>query len=378
MPAAAFAEARHHGGRTAGVPQPAAGLPDAGHGTRVFAKEATIRSLSAAAPAAGEPGGSPLLFEVRGLRKAYPFGGGLLRRPKGRILAVDGVSLTVRAGETFGLVGESGSGKSTLGRMLLRLEKPTEGQVLFEGRDLAKLSPAALREARRSMQVIFQDPYGSLNPRWTVGELVGEGLAVHGLASGTERSERVAELLAAVGLRPEWSGRYPHEFSGGQRQRIGIARAMALRPKFILADEAVSALDVSVQAQILNLLQELQQKEGLTYLFIGHGLQVVRHMSDRIGVMYLGRLVEVAPSGELFRRPAHPYTAALLASIPQGDPRRRGGLVPLTGEIPSPANPPSGCRFHPRCPAAKPLCREAEPPWHEIGPDHAAACHFPL
>ncbi|AFH63471.2 peptide ABC transporter ATP-binding protein [Paenibacillus mucilaginosus K02] len=334
--------------------------------------------MSAAAPAAGEPGGSPLLFEVRGLCKAYPFGGGLLRRPKGRILAVDGVSLTVRAGETFGLVGESGSGKSTLGRTLLRLEKPTEGQVLFEGRDLAKLSPADLREARRSMQVIFQDPYGSLNPRWTVGELVGEGLAVHGLASGTERSERVAELLAAVGLRPEWSGRYPHEFSGGQRQRIGIARAMALRPKFILADEAVSALDVSVQAQILNLLQELQQKEGLTYLFIGHGLQVVRHMSDRIGVMYLGRLVEVAPSGELFRRPAHPYTAALLASIPQGDPRRRGGLVPLTGEIPSPANPPSGCRFHPRCPAAKPLCREAEPPWHEIGPDHAAACHFPL
>ncbi|MGY4762392.1 ABC transporter ATP-binding protein [Paenibacillus caseinilyticus] len=383
-PAAAFAGVRHHDAGTAGepgtarVPQPAAGLPDAGHGTRVFAKEAAIRSLSAAAPAAGEPGGSPLLFEVRGLCKAYPFGGGLLRRPKGRILAVDGVSLTVRAGETFGLVGESGSGKSTLGRTLLRLEKPTEGQVLFEGRDLAKLSPADLREARRSMQVIFQDPYGSLNPRWTVGELVGEGLAVHGLASGTERSERVAELLAAVGLRPEWSGRYPHEFSGGQRQRIGIARAMALRPKFILADEAVSALDVSVQAQILNLLQELQQKEGLTYLFIGHGLQVVRHMSDRIGVMYLGRLVEVAPSGELFRRPAHPYTAALLASIPQGDPRRRGGLVPLTGEIPSPANPPSGCRFHPRCPAAKPLCREAEPPWHEIGPDHAAACHFPL
>ncbi|WFA22679.1 ABC transporter ATP-binding protein [Paenibacillus mucilaginosus] len=383
-PAAAFAGVRHHDAGTAAsrAPHVSRSLrPDCRTPDTAPAfspRRAAIRSLSAAAPAAGEPGGSPLLFEVRGLCKAYPFGGGLLRRPKGRILAVDGVSLTVRAGETFGLVGESGSGKSTLGRTLLRLEKPTEGQVLFEGRDLAKLSPADLREARRSMQVIFQDPYGSLNPRWTVGELVGEGLAVHGLASGTERSERVAELLAAVGLRPEWSGRYPHEFSGGQRQRIGIARAMALRPKFILADEAVSALDVSVQAQILNLLQELQQKEGLTYLFIGHGLQVVRHMSDRIGVMYLGRLVEVAPSGELFRRPAHPYTAALLASIPQGDPRRRGGLVPLTGEIPSPANPPSGCRFHPRCPAAKPLCREAEPPWHEIGPDHAAACHFPL
>ncbi|MCZ8521714.1 MULTISPECIES: dipeptide ABC transporter ATP-binding protein [Paenibacillus] len=320
----------------------------------------------------------PLLFEVKELRKAYPLGGGLLRRPKGRILAVDGVSFTIRAGETFGLVGESGSGKSTLGRTLLRLEKPTEGQVLFEGRDLAKLSPASLREARRGMQVIFQDPYGSLNPRWTVGELVGEGLAVHGTAAGSERKERVAELLSAVGLRPEWSSRYPHEFSGGQRQRIGIARAMALQPKFILADEAVSALDVSVQAQILNLLQELQQREGLTYLFIGHGLQAVRHMSDRIGVMYLGRLAEVAPSGELFRRPAHPYTAALLASIPHGDPKRRGQMVPLAGEIPSPASPPSGCRFHPRCPAARPICREAEPPWQEIGPDHAAACHFPL
>ncbi|WP_068775855.1 ABC transporter ATP-binding protein [Paenibacillus sp. FJAT-26967] len=319
-----------------------------------------------------------ILFDVKGLRKIYETGGGLLSRARSRIYAVDGVSFTIRAGETFGLVGESGSGKSTLGRSLLRLDKPTEGKVLFEGKDIGQLSSKEMRDARRQMQVIYQDPYGSLNPRWTVGELIGEPYAVHGSFRGPERRERVQQLLHAVGLPRSAAGRYPHEFSGGQRQRIGIARAMALKPKFILADEAVSALDVSVQAQILNLLQELQSEEKLTYLFIGHGLSVVRHMSDRIGVMYLGRLVEIATSDELFRHPAHPYTAALLASIPSADPRRRMKAVPLSGEIPSPAHPPSGCRFHTRCPSATALCREIEPAWSKVGKDHETACHHPL
>ncbi|MVP01873.1 ATP-binding cassette domain-containing protein [Paenibacillus sp. N10] len=323
-------------------------------------------------------GRGEVLFDVQGLRKIYEAGGGLLRRPRSRIYAVDGVSFTILAGETFGLVGESGSGKSTLGRSLLRLDKPTEGKVFFEGRDIGRLPSKEMREARRQMQVIYQDPYGSLNPRWTVGELIGEPYAVHGCFRGKERQERVQQLLHDVGLPRSAADRYPHEFSGGQRQRIGIARAMALKPKFILADEAVSALDVSVQAQILNLLQELQSKEKLTYLFIGHGLSVVRHMSDRIGVMYLGRLVEIAPSDELFRHPAHPYTAALLASIPLADPRRMSKALPLSGEIPSPAHPPAGCRFHTRCPSATALCREIEPEWSRVGEEHETACHHPL
>ncbi|WP_405078926.1 dipeptide ABC transporter ATP-binding protein [Paenibacillus chitinolyticus] len=328
---------------------------------------------------AGEVSDSPPpLFSVHGLRKTYRLGGGFLRRPKGSIYAVDDVTFTIREGETFGLVGESGSGKSTLGRTLLHLEPPTEGEVLFAGKELSAMSSSELRKARKQMQVIFQDPYGSLNPRWTVGQCIAEPLAVHGTHRGKERRDKVSELLTSVGLPPSAGERYPHEFSGGQRQRIGIARAMALQPRFILADEAVSALDVSVQAQILNLLQELRERENLTYLFIGHGLHAVRHMSDRIGVMYLGKLVETAPSDELFRHPAHPYTAALLASVPRRDRSGSPERIRLAGEIPSPANPPSGCRFHTRCPAATALCREVQPEWIEVGPGHSAACHYPL
>ncbi|WP_217556812.1 ABC transporter ATP-binding protein [Paenibacillus sp. GbtcB18] len=351
---------------------------------RAESETAVIRSAAAvSAPreenAAGEVSGAGVpLFSVHGLRKTYRLGGGFLRRPKGLIYAVDDVTFTIREGETFGLVGESGSGKSTLGRTLLHLEPPTEGEVLFAGKELSAMSPLELRKARKQMQVIFQDPYGSLNPRWTVGQCIGEPLAVHGTHRGKERDDKVEELLASVGLPASAGNRYPHEFSGGQRQRIGIARAMALQPRFILADEAVSALDVSVQAQILNLLQELRERENLTYLFIGHGLQAVRHMSDRIGVMYLGKLVETAPSDELFRHPAHPYTAALLASVPRRDRFGSRESIRLAGEIPSPANPPSGCRFHTRCPAATALCREVQPEWIEVGPAHAAACHYPL
>ncbi|GKS14850.1 hypothetical protein YDYSY3_58500 [Paenibacillus chitinolyticus] len=350
---------------------------------RAESATAVIRSAAVSAPreenTAGEVSGDGVpLFSVHGLRKTYRLGGGFLRRPKGSIYAVDDVTFTIREGETFGLVGESGSGKSTLGRTLLHLEPPTEGEVLFAGKELSAMSPLELRKARKQMQVIFQDPYGSLNPRWTVGQCIGEPLAVHGTHRGKERSDKVVELLASVGLPPSAGKRYPHEFSGGQRQRIGIARAMALQPRFILADEAVSALDVSVQAQILNLLQELRERENLTYLFIGHGLQAVRHMSDRIGVMYLGKLVETAPSDELFRHPAHPYTAALLASVPRRDRSGSRERIRLAGEFPSPANPPSGCRFHTRCPAATALCREVQPEWIEVGPGHAAACHYPL
>ncbi|MEY9093694.1 dipeptide ABC transporter ATP-binding protein [Paenibacillus sp. RC84] len=328
--------------------------------------------------AGGISGDRTPLFSVHGLRKTYRLGGGFLRRPKGSIYAVDDVTFTIQEGETFGLVGESGSGKSTLGRTLLHLEPPTEGEVLFAGKEISAMSPSELRKARKQMQVIFQDPYGSLNPRWTVGQCIGEPLAVHGTHQGKERRDKVSELLVSVGLPPSAGERYPHEFSGGQRQRIGIARAMALQPRFILADEAVSALDVSVQAQILNLLQELRERENLTYLFIGHGLHAVRHMSDRIGVMYLGKLVETAPSDELFRHPAHPYTAALLASVPRRDRSGSPERIRLAGEIPSPANPPSGCRFHTRCPAATALCREVQPEWIEVGPGHTAACHYPL
>ncbi len=315
------------------------------------------------------------LFQVRNLSKFYPVKGGLPFRPKTWIRAVDDVSFSIRQGETLGLVGESGSGKSTLGRVLLQLEQASSGSVLFRGRELK--SGRELRTARRDMQMIFQDPYGSLDSRWTLEQIIGEPLAVHESLSGPERRERVEELLTAVGLAPSFRTRYPHEFSGGQRQRIAIARAIALNPAFVLADEAVSALDVSVQAQVVNLLQELQHKLGLTYLFIGHGLPVVRHIADRIGVMYLGKLVEIAPSEQLFERPAHPYTRGLIESIPYPDPALKKGFAAIQGEIPSPANPPAGCRFHPRCPLATARCREEEPQLAQIGSDHAAACHYP-
>ncbi|OPH58697.1 glutathione ABC transporter ATP-binding protein [Paenibacillus ferrarius] len=318
------------------------------------------------------------LFEVQGLSKFYPIGKGKLHRSKAAIRAVEDVSFHIKKGETFGLVGESGSGKSTLGRVLLQLERATEGSVRFDGQDLAKLSTKELRAARRDMQVIFQDPYGSVNSRWQVGDIIGEPFDIHDTLSHTEKREKVEQLLELVGLSRSSYDRFPHEFSGGQRQRIGIARAIALQPQFILADEAVSALDVSVQAQIINLMQDLQKKLGLTYLFIAHGLNIVRHISDRIGVMYLGKLVEIAPSEELFLHPAHPYTKGLLSSIPSPDPTRKREWLAIEGEIPSPANPPSGCRFHTRCPAATARCRDEQPELIQIRDEHWTACHYPL
>lgn len=325
---------------------------------------------------AGQQGGN--LFEISGLSKFYPIQRGLLHRSGPQIRAVDNVTFSIKKGETFGLVGESGSGKSTLGRVILQLEQATAGSVKFQGRELTGQSSSELRQARRNMQIVFQDPYGSVNPRWRIGDIIGEPLRVHDKSGSKERKARVEELMELVGLKADWYSRYPHEFSGGQRQRIGIARAIALNPSFILADEAVSALDVSVQAQIVNLMQHLQQKMNLTYLFIAHGLNIVRHISDRIGVMYLGKLVEIAPSEELFLRPAHPYTQGLIASIPQPGPGRTRTFRAIEGEIPSPANPPSGCRFHTRCPMATERCREAEPELQLIGSEHYAACHYVL
>ncbi|MFC5703389.1 dipeptide ABC transporter ATP-binding protein [Cohnella faecalis] len=335
-------------------------------------------SARSAVDESGEDAPAPDLIEVNGVSKFYPVKGRLPGRTRTFIRAVDDVSFTIRKGETFGLVGESGSGKSTLGRVLLQLERATEGTISFQGRELTTLGGSALRGARREMQMIFQDPYGSLDPRWSVGDIIAEPLRTHEKPSARESQERVAELLGAVGLDASYAKRHPHELSGGQRQRVGIARAIALNPRFVLADEAVSALDVSVQAQVVNLMQELQAKLGLTYLFIAHGLQIVRHISDRIGVMYLGKLVEIAPSHELFLRPAHPYTQALIASIPLPDPSRRWERTTLQGEIPSPMRPPSGCRFHTRCPFAAAKCREEEPKLAVIGKDHVAACHYPI
>ena len=316
------------------------------------------------------------LVRVEGLRKEFPLGGGLPGR-RLKVHAVDGVSFAIHRGEVFSLVGESGCGKSTTGRLVLRLQEPTAGRVWFDGQDLARLTGPALRRLRRRMQIVFQDPFASLNPRLTVGELIGEPLLIHGLGDRVERRRRVTELLEQVGLSPQHATRYPHHFSGGQRQRIGIARALASGPEFLVCDEAVSALDVSVRAQILNLLLDLQQRLGLTYLFISHDLGVVRHISDRVGVMYLGKLVELAPADELFRRPLHPYTRALLAAIPRPHPlapaRER---IELRGELPSPVNPPRGCRFHTRCPLATDRCRREEPAWLEHAPGHWAACHY--
>src|SRR5438128_4595924 len=320
------------------------------------------------------------LLEVRHLKKFYPIHRGMLRRLVGHIRAVDDVSFDVRPGETLALVGESGCGKTTTARCVLRAVDPTEGEVLFRAGggavvDIAAVSRASLRPLRREMQMIFQDPFSSLNSRMTLLEIVGELLEVNGVGNRQERTDRVAQLLRLVGLRPEYMRRYPHAFSGGQRQRIGIARALALNPRLVVADEPVSALDVSVQAQILNLLLELQERLGLTYLFVAHDLSVVKHISDRVAVMYVGRIVETAPAEELFTSPKHPYTEALLSAVPIPDPRLRSERIVLQGEVADPANPPPGCHFHPRCRYAQAVCREKSPVQEEIAPNHFVSCH---
>jgi oligopeptide/dipeptide ABC transporter ATP-binding protein len=318
------------------------------------------------------------LVEGRALSKHYPLAGGLFGRARAWVRAVEDVSLAIHPRETLGLVGESGCGKSTLGRLLLRLVEPTAGDVLFEGRSLLGLPPRELRAVRRRMQIIFQDPYGSLNPRMRVETIVGEGLAIHRLGTRAGRRRRVHELLELVGLPADAARRYPHEFSGGQRQRIGIARALAVEPRFIVADEPVSALDVSIQAQIINLLADLRRELGLTMLFIAHDLRVVEHISDRVAIMYLGRIVELGSRDEIFTSPRHPYTRALLSAVPVADPRSRAPRVPLGSEVPNPMRPPAGCAFHPRCPHAEDVCRRLVPPLEHARGGRAVACHvFP-
>jgi len=325
------------------------------------------------------PDGAPLL-RVLGLVKYFPIRRGVFSRVRGYVRAVDGVSFDVDRGRTLGLVGESGCGKTTAGRSILRAITPSSGQVLFrdpsKGKvDVAQLEYQELVQVRRNMRMIFQDPYASLNPRMTLLEIVGAPLRAMNLARGVELEDRVAEMLKRVGMRPEYMRRYPHAFSGGQRQRIGLARALAPNPKFIVCDEPVSALDVSVQAQILNLLQDLQADFGLTYLFVAHDLSVVAHISDRVAVMYVGKMVELAPTHELFENPRHPYTEALMSAIPRPDPRPRKKRILLTGEVANPANPPSGCYFHPRCTYVQDICKTAEPPFEEVTPGHYAKCH---
>jgi oligopeptide transport system ATP-binding protein len=319
------------------------------------------------------------LLEVSGLKKHFEVAGGMLSGPAAMVRAVDGVDFTIKRGETLGLVGESGCGKTTTGRCVLRLEKPTDGRITFEGKDITGMSEGELRSVRRRMQVIFQDPYASLNPRMPIGEIIAEPLKVHGIVKDkVKREARVKELLSQVGLLPQHAKRYPHQMSGGQRQRVGIARALAMEPSLIVCDEPVSALDVSIQAQIINLLEDLQKNLGLTYLFIAHDLSVVRHISDRVAVMYLGKIVELADRKALYEDPLHPYTKALLSAVPIPDPRleaKRERTV-LRGEVPSPLNPPSGCVFHPRCPIAIERCSAEIPPLREIKPGHWAACHL--
>jgi peptide/nickel transport system ATP-binding protein len=322
----------------------------------------------------------PVLLDVQDLKMHFPIRRGLLRRVVGYVYAVDGVNLFIREGETLGLVGESGCGKTTTGRAILRAYEPTAGKVLFRRNgamvDVLQMDSREMKAIRRDMQIIFQDPFSSLNPRMTVLDIVSEPLQVHEKLSSDELKFRVSELLRRVGLRPEYMNRYPNAFSGGQRQRIGIARALALNPRLIVCDEPVSALDVSIQAQVINLLKELQTEFGLTYLFIAHDLAVVEHISDRIAVMYLGRVVELADSERLYTNPLHPYTEALLSAVPSTDPDREGIRVILTGDVPNPANPPPGCHFHPRCRFAKDICKEKTPEWRELEPDHWVSCHF--
>ena len=339
-------------------------------------------SVSSPGPASSAVQTAPaggVLVQTENVSKEFPVGGGgLLSRKHLTVKAVEHVNVEIHAGETLGLVGESGSGKSTLGRLLLRLIEPTAGKVFFDGQDLSTIGRGALRQLRRKMQLVFQDPYASLNPRMKVAAIVGEGLEIHKLARGREKRDRIAELLRLVGLDPDAMGRYPHEFSGGQRQRIGIARALAVNPRFLVLDEPVSALDVSIQAQIINLLQDLQQQLQLTYLFIAHDLRVVEHISQRVAIMYLGKIVEVAEAEELYRNPRHPYTRALLSAIPVIDAEGKPERIRLPGEVPSPVNPPAGCAFHPRCAYARDVCRTAEPRLEGGGGGHAVACHvFP-
>ena len=315
------------------------------------------------------------LLEIRNLKKHFPVDAGLFSRGKGAVKAVDGVNLTINEGETLGLVGESGCGKSTLGRTILRLIEPTSGEVLFQGKNLLAMAPRELRTMRREMQIIFQDPYASLNPRMRVGDIVGEGLEIHKLAKGKAKRDRVMELLQQVGLREDHFDRYPHEFSGGERQRIGIARALAVSPKFIVCDEPVSSLDVSIQAQIINLLQELQEKMHLTYLFISHDLRVVEHISHRVAIMYLGKVVEIAQGDKIYHDAKHPYTRALLSAVPLPNTERKKERVVLEGDVPSPVNPPSGCAFHPRCSYREALCSQSEPPLDFAVDGHGVACH---
>ena len=318
------------------------------------------------------------LLKVKNLVKHFPVKGGVFSKTVDKVHAVDGVSFEIASGETLGMVGESGCGKSTTGRCVLRLIAPTSGQIWFDGKDVTDVSTVQLRGLARDMQIIFQDPYASLNPRMTVGAIVGEALIIHKLAaSAQERDDRVVELLETVGLHPDHLRRYPHEFSGGQRQRIGIARALAVKPRLIICDEPVSALDVSIQAQVINLLEDLQEKMGLTYLFIAHDLSVVEHISQRVAVMYLGRIVEIAPSRDLYTTPRHPYTEALLSAVPIPDPTVKRKRVVLEGDVPNPINPPAGCHFHPRCPRAQERCKIEAPVLREMAPGCQAACHFP-
>jgi peptide/nickel transport system ATP-binding protein len=328
-------------------------------------------------PVAAGPDSAPgteNLLEVRNLRKYFPIRGGVFSRVVANVKAVEDVSFGVKRGEVVGLVGESGSGKTTAGRSILRLIEPSAGEILFDGVDVAKLPKSQMREYRKEMQIIFQDPFASLNPRMTVGDIIGEALQIHRLARGKAREERVANLLERVGLSPSHMRRYPHEFSGGQRQRIGIARALAVDPKFIVADEPVSALDVSIQAQVVNLLQDLKEELGLTLLFIAHDLGVVEYISDKVVVMYLGKVMEIAPAKELYANPVHPYTEALLSAVPIPDPTIKRERIILQGDIPSPINPPSGCVFRTRCPIAIEDCAHIEPPLEPVGPEHLKAC----
>lgn len=317
-----------------------------------------------------------ILLRVEKLTKLFPIRGGIFQRTIGYVRAVENVSFTIYRGETLGLVGESGCGKTTTGRSILRLIEPTSGKVYFNGIDITALSRKELAPLRREMQIIFQDPYGSLNPRMTIGDIIGEGLEIHKIASGREKERRIMELLEVVGLPPAYMRRYPHEFSGGQRQRIGIARALAVNPKFIVCDEPVSALDVSIQSQIINLLKDLQKQFELTYLFIAHDLSVVKHMSNKIAVMYLAKIVEYASTEELFSNPKHPYTLALMSAIPIPDPDVKKQRIVLQGDLPSPSNPPKGCRFNTRCPKVMDICREVEPELKDIGKEHLVACHL--